>query len=434
MRPLTIRARISLSLLLWTGMVLPVVILSLFYFNSMLSTAQIMAGVDARIARMSENVSIGMLTVRKSEKNYLITGDSSYVAQVKDGIGSLTSIVDGLISDVSIPKEDRQDFLKVKRLLGDYSMTFDSLLTKFPGGDIYKGRIRSKLSEYLTDLDSMVKVARESDVDAERDSVLSEIGVRFRSFELLTPGVGDPEAIRLTSILRDAGDRIYEITKSLAERNWERMEIHREEITGINLKTQRNIISIVILTIFVVAFMIAKVPDIIIRPIHRITNIIMQAESGDLSVYAENVSKDEIGELATFLNRMLKSLRTFDALKTRQIFIARAKLKVAVSNSEEGVLIINSDRTIDVVSKGAMAILGIDLRSVGRGMGEVFGDGGFGKFLNEAIGAKEEIVDRPVVLEKSDGGNKWLEVSAYPVKDSKENLMGIVVLFGEIGA
>ena len=65
----------------------------------------------------------------------------------------------------------------------------------------------------------------------------------------------------------------------------------------------------------------------------------MQAESGDLSVYAETVSKDEIGELATFLNRMLKSLRTFDALKTRELAIARAKLSTIVANTTNTVFL-----------------------------------------------------------------------------------------------
>jgi len=432
MSPLTVRSRISLSMAIATAMVLPVVVLSVFYFKSILSSARIMASVDARIVRIAENVSIGMFTVRRAEKNYLITGDSSYVAQVDSGISSMRFMIGELVSDPSIPEGDREDLLKVRELLREYSLSFDTLLTRFSDGHIYSGRMRSRISGYITDLDRMVRAARESGTDAERDSMLSEIEARFRSFELLTPELDNPEVAMFTSKLRDLGDKIYGITQRLAERNWRRMESHREEITRISLRAQRNIISIVILTVVIVAYMIAKLPGVIIRPIDKITGIIRQAESGDLSAYAEAGSKDEIGELATFLNKMLKSLRTFDALKTRELSVARAKLKMVISNSEDGVLIIDPDRAVEGISRGAMAMLGIDLRSVGKKVDEVLGEGDFRDFLDEALDGTGEIAERSITFKGPDGEVRRLRASAHPIRDNKGNFAGVVAMFREV--
>jgi len=207
----------------------------------------------------------------------------------------------------------------------------------------------------------------------------------------------------LSQMLGETSEKVRTFANELEQRSWDRVEQHRQESETLVARAQRNISVVLILTILVSAYMLFMLPSRIVRPISAITNIIKRAEQGDYGVTAKSASRDEVGQLALFLNRMLRQIKTYDDLKTEKIFTQQKKVEALVDAMTEGVLILNHEQEVTLVNRALQQRLGWEDEVVDKPLGAVDSKGELTAAVQEVLDGGRDFESKQVLLQGTDG-------------------------------
>ena len=260
----------------------------------------------------------------------------------------------------------------------------------------------------MTRYNDMLAAARKESVEARRDSLINEANRYLQGFSIDDLIVGlqskrDPEMTLLSQILGETSENVRSLANELEQRSWRQVEQHRQESEVLVARAQRNISVVLILTILVSAYLLFILPSRIVKPISAITNIIRRAEQGDYEATAKSASEDEVGQLALFLNRMLRQVRTHDSLKTEKIFTQQKKVEALADAMTEGVLILNHEREITLVNRTLEQRLGWQSEVMDKPLGAVDSKGELTAAVQEVLDGVRDFESKQVLLQGADG-------------------------------
>jgi len=228
-------------------------------------------------------------------------------------------------------------------------------------------------------------------------------------------------------------------------------KIDADEAFGLlkDIQKQSLIFGIILLSfISLIAFSLSKA---ITLPLKKLEEASMKVISGDLSVQAEIVSNDEIGDLALIFNNMISQLRSlYEGLeqkvkertkelaeKVEEVGREREKLSTILFGIGDGILVIDNDLKIVVWNKVAENISGFSAKEVlGKKYDSIL------KLTNEKTGeitkdfivatidtGEAQLMPNYTLLVKKDGSQVAVADSSAPLKDKNGNVVGCVVIF-----
>src|SRR3989344_4407026 len=228
-------------------------------------------------------------------------------------------------------------------------------------------------------------------------------------------------------------------------------KIDADEAFGLLKDIQKqSLISGIILLSFIslIAFSLSKA---ITLPLKKLEEASVKVISGDLSVQAEIVSNDEIGDLALIFNNMISQLRSlYEGLeqkvkertkelaeKVEEVGREREKLSTILFGIGDGILVVDNDSNIVVWNKVAEKISGFSAKEVigkkydsilkltNEKTGEAIQD-----FISATIKTGEtQLMPNYTLLVKKDGSQVAVADSSAPLKDKNGNVVGCVVIF-----
>ncbi|MFH1008223.1 MAG: HAMP domain-containing protein [Candidatus Latescibacterota bacterium] len=408
---MSIRAKISVSLLVVILLVLPVVGMTLHYFGQMRKKVDTIALTDAKLIDLGSRIDEGMLLAKRAESNFILLRDSLYV----DRNQRATKNILGFCAEgKEIAIGEQASFQDISEQAKRYQDAFAVLVGNYRGTGVQdqisalRRGFSAKFTETITRYNLMAAAARKESVEARRDSLINEANGYLRSFSIddLTVGLQskqDPQMTALSQILGETSENVRNLANELEQRNWRQLEQHRQESEMVVARAQRNISVVLIMTIMVSAYMLFVLPARLVKPISAITSIIRRAEQGDFEATATSASDDEVGQLALFLNRMLRQVRIHDSLKTEKISTQQQKVEALADVMTEGVMILNQEREITLVNRALRQRLGWQNEALDKPLGAVDTKGELSALVREALDKGDDVESKQVLLDGADG-------------------------------
>lgn len=189
---------------------------------------------------------------------------------------------------------------------------------------------------------------------------------------------------------------------------------------------------------------------ILTRPILRMVETAQAISDGDNTPRFDESRTDELGYLATFINKSLDYLTAqrnelADAVeRVRQseteLFEEKERAVVTLHSIGDAVITTNADGTVDYLNPVAERLAGLSLDSVqGRPIGKVLQviDEVSGEPLENPVerclaGREEPDTPRNCALLRPDGRRIAIADSAAPIRDRKGHLIGAILVFQDV--
>ncbi len=329
----------TLSMLYAAALVVPVVLLSLFYLRQMNSAVGRIVDEDIELMHLADRVSLDFLEARRSERNFLLYRDSAYL---EENHRSLARIDELCIRGRAIEPGLAARFDSICTISATYRRLADSL-AGMPTPE--PGRARAPdLSTIRRHYESLIAAAA-SDSSA-RDSLLSAASRVAAGLRLELPGTRT-----LDDSIRVLQAAVVAQSDSIAAGARLRVQTHRQRARQLATWGQRNIVAVLLLVLIVLTWLLFRLPRRAVLPIKRLANALRRAEDGELDLKVSLATRDELGQLAAQLNRSFARLREFDEKKVDRILQLERRFRLLIGDISEGVLVV--DRTPNIVLANA---------------------------------------------------------------------------------
>jgi len=337
----SVRTKVTLSMLCAAALVVPVVILSLFYIRRMNDAVSSIVDKDIELMHVADRISLDFLEARRDEKNFLLYRDSSYLSgsyAALQHIGELCSKGKTLAPNLAAR------FNLVVDLTVGYRRLADSLIN-LPHSELGLASSTPGLRTLLRHHQSLVNAAELSTDSTRRDSLL-ELASELAG-EITPPVPTGRQGRLLNDSIRFLQAAIVAQTDSIIDHTRRQVIGNRQRARQLATWGQRNIVTTLLLLLAVLVWLILTLPRRLVLPIKRLVNALRRAEQGNLNIRVTPKTRDELGELALQLNRVFARLRGFDQRKTDYIQQLERRFRLLTADIAEGVLVV--DRTPNIV-------------------------------------------------------------------------------------
>lgn len=339
---ISIRARMALGMLMAAALLVPVVSIAVFYIREMNDAAGRIAGQDIELMQTSDRIPVAFLEARRSEKNFLLFRDSTYLVESRVHLDRIKELCD---HGRTLAPEMAERFNIISTTTAAYAALTESLVRLTSNGLSQTPNLEALRRQHQRLLDAAAAAAD----TALRDSLLA-------TASRIAAGINPPVASgrvgqALNDSMRILQDLLTAQTDSIALYARDQAYRHQQRARQLAAWGQRNIITASMVVLVVLIWLLVTLPRRAVLPIKRITNAVRRMEKGDLDVRVTLRTKDELGELARHLNLALARLREFDERKTSRIRYLERRFRLLSQDISEGVLIV--DKVPNVVTANA---------------------------------------------------------------------------------
>ncbi len=361
---LSIRTRIAFSMLTTTTILTPVILLGIYYTGQINKFTIALTETDTQILRMGNAIIQNFFQLRNAERNFLLSGDTTYLTTGHLTLNQLTALGEkiNLIAPELKPHIDSL-FL----YLSLYRQLFDSL------DEIYQLQQSSPASRELEELKRtrmhLLKVVQIATDPQQIDSLLpllNRVEQNIQLTQLITS-----RSTTFYQELTEKASQIISLGEKIIFRANQRIADNKNRILRLAARSQRNIITAIMLVSVLLIYLIIRLPNSMVLPIKRIAHALNRAEQGDLNIRVTVNTNDELGDLARQINRVFARLRVFDEKKANHILELEHRFRLLAGNIKEGVLLVDRLQQITFANPAVQPLLGTDYtNAIGRSLKE----------------------------------------------------------------
>jgi nitrogen fixation/metabolism regulation signal transduction histidine kinase len=331
------------------ALVVPVVIIALFYLGRMNGAVQRVVDTDLELVRIGDRISFTLAQARRNEKNYLLYRDSSYLAGARAALDLATAICR---RGSRLGPGAAALFRAINHDVAAYRGQLDTLAA-LPETEFSTAGLR-EYARLRTEHQMLLDMARAAEDSVYRDSLVAAAEVL--SAEMALPRRAGLLGQFLNDRIRAVEDRLTARTDSVISYAVGRTRESQERARRLSAWGQRNIITVFLLVLVLLGWLVASVPNRLVIPVKRIANALARAEQGDLAVHVPLTTHDELGRLARQLNRVFARLREFDELKVNRILLLERRFRLLANDLAEGVIVVDRAPSI-VFANAAVGVL-----------------------------------------------------------------------------
>lgn len=302
----SLRKRVAYSLAIARLILVPVILLAVYYLFEMGWIVDRIVNVDAPAATLAQRASIEILEARRAERNYLLLHDPSYLVANREALGRTRQIV-SQIQDLE--PQDMGETQKALEALSVYEQRVGAAATAMaqPGqGDA--DRIQAVVRAYEDDLNELLRGARLK----KRAQLIEELRNRVGSFETQisqTVQAGNPALGPVTADLQTSSQQVLELLSELETENWKRVESdHRE--ARLLIHSAEWALSIVSgITLLFSVWVSFTLPRQVVKPLVTLREAVDHAAQGNSAIDFEIAGRGEVAELAKSVQNLIARLQ-----------------------------------------------------------------------------------------------------------------------------
>jgi CHASE3 domain sensor protein len=302
----SLRKRIAYSLSLVRLILVPVIVLAVYYLFRMGSIVDQIVNVDAPAVSDAQQASIEMLEARRAERNYLLLHDPSYLEINRNAV-QRTQLAFDRIRQL---EPDEQPVIQTATdALQIYQQQFAAGVSALeqPGRNP-TDRVRAVIQAYERDLNEFLESAKHRN----RKQILDDLRKRVDSFDLQiseTVRAGNPELQKVTDDLQAATQEIFQVTSQLESRNWARVQADHARARQLLMQAEIALSIVSAITLILSIWVSYVLPNQVIKPLISLKEAVDHAARGNFEIEFDVEGKGETVELARSLQKMFAAMR-----------------------------------------------------------------------------------------------------------------------------
>jgi CHASE3 domain sensor protein len=302
----SLRKRVAYSLAIARLILVPVILLAVYYLFEMGWIVDRIVNVDAPAATLAQRASIEVLEARRAERNYLLLHDPSYLVANREALGRTRQIV-SQIQDLE--PQDMGETQKALEALSVYEQRVGAAATAIaqPGqGDA--DRIQAVVRAYEDDLNELLRGARLK----KRAQLIEELRNRVGSFDTQisqTVQAGNPALGPVTADLQTSSQQVLELLSELETENWKRVESDHREARRLIHSAEWALSIVSAITLLFSVWVSFTLPRQVVKPLVSLREAVDHVAQGNGAVDFEIAGRGEVAELARSVQNLIARLQ-----------------------------------------------------------------------------------------------------------------------------
>lgn len=301
---ISLKKRIAASFVLANLMVLTIGFTVFFYLNSLNKQIENITTNTNQINLLTDEIRISAVSILKIQKK-ILTNKAS-----RPDLDKLNALIDGFHS-------------QLQRLDTFYSEV----------------EIKTTISKMLGYVDSLKTLLSKVSIFDNRDNA----------------GL---------STISDLADKILEAFSEFQDIQYYQNERRDQQIEEIIGETRRYMLIILIITFLATILMSLVIPGKIALPFKKINDAVRELQDCNFDVSIYYNQKDEIGELAVELNKMIANMKAFEELRTDRISVEHRKFDMLANMVRRNVLIANANGELIYLNNSMYRLLDVESEEV----------------------------------------------------------------------
>ena len=164
--------------------------------------------------------------------------------------------------------------------------------------------------------------------------------------------------------INQLADKILESFSQIQDIQFHQNQERDKQIKKIIGETRRYMLIDLIITFFATILLSLVIPGNVALPFKKINDAVRELQDCNFDVSIYYNKDDEIGELAKELNKMIFSMKNFEALRTDRISVERRKFDILANMVRRNVLIANAEGELIYLNNQMYNLLHLDSDSV----------------------------------------------------------------------
>jgi methyl-accepting chemotaxis protein len=302
----SLRRRVGYSLAVVRLILVPVIVLSVYYLLKIGYVVDRIVSYDAPAATLSQQASIQMLEARHMERNYLLLYDPTSLQANRDSVNKIEEILRA-IRDLHPSDQNLTD--QTLDALHRYSQRFEAAVRAIgEPGQAPEERIDAVVTTYEKDLDNLLK----SDRYKTRAQLVDELRTRVGSFDAqITKTVqeGNPALRHITADLQSSGQSVLDSTAQLEHRSWSRIEFDHHKARRMISVAEWSLSIVSAITLLVSVWISFMLPKQVVKPLLSLKDAVDHAAAGNYEIEFDIQGEGEVVQLANSIRLLISHLR-----------------------------------------------------------------------------------------------------------------------------
>jgi CHASE3 domain sensor protein len=298
----SLRRRVAYSLAIVRLILVPVILLAVYYLFRMGLIVDRIVSVDAPVARLAEQVSVEILNARRAERNYFLLRDPEYLKVNRESLTRVTEAL-GKIRDLEPGERTAtQQALENATLYGRQFSDAVSQAEK-PGGTPIE-RTQEVVRAYERDLNDLLKQARRK----TRTQLIDDLRSQVNSFDVQiakTLEAVDPTLRRVTPGLQASSQQVLQLASELESRSWARVQQDHEDARYLLYRAEWVLSIVSGLTLLLSIWISLVLPRQVVKPLLDLREAVDHAASGNYQIDFELRGEGEVVELAKSVHNLI---------------------------------------------------------------------------------------------------------------------------------
>jgi CHASE3 domain sensor protein len=305
-RGASLRRRVAYSLAIVRLILVPVILLSIYYLFAVSSIVDRIVSVDAPVATLAQRAYQEMNEARRSERDFLLLHDPADVEENRQALARLEQIV---VTCVNLQPEESKTIEQIQYEVGVYRDRFEGIVGRMGKPvEAPRERLQRVVRAYSKDLNELLTHAN----NYSRGKLVAELRNRVGSFDAqitATIEAENPALHATTSDLRQSSNKILELTSGLEKRSWERVQREHEEARKLVHRAEWVLIIVSGFTLLLSVWVSFVLPRAVVRPLLDLKAAVDRAASGNYEIEFDVQGEGEAVQLANSVRKLIAHVR-----------------------------------------------------------------------------------------------------------------------------
>ncbi len=301
----SMRRRVAYSLAIVRLILVPVLLLAVYYLFRMGWIVDRIVSVDAAVAMQAERASIVMLDAQRTERNYFLLHDPDDLKTNQQTLEELQQMIQS-IRDVQ--PEEIETTEKMQADLKAYQGGMRKAAERInEAGQPPINRLRGAVSSYEKDLNNILRGAQRG----SRAALIRELHQRTSRFdaEVAAAGTEDPVLQSISAQIQNSASSFLRQATGLEQRSWNRVENDHHEARRLMIRAEWVLGSVSLLVLLISIWVSYVLPREVVQPLLDLKAAVDHAAAGNYEIEFDVQGKGEVVQLADSVRGLIAHVR-----------------------------------------------------------------------------------------------------------------------------
>ncbi|MBZ5515368.1 MAG: hypothetical protein LAN62_11140 [Acidobacteriia bacterium] len=302
----SLRRRVAYSLAVVRLILVPVILLAVYYLFAMGHIVDRIVSVDAPVATLAQQAAIEMLDARRAERNYFLLHNPEDLEANHQALSQLEQMI---TTCGELQPAERPTVARMQALVSFYRKRFQDVVSQ-QGQPVQTPleRIRSVVRAHQQALNDILANSRRE----SRGRLVEELRGRVEAFDaqmLSALEADDPAVLQATADLRTTSDQILGLASDLEKRGWQRVQRSHEQAGMLVRRAEWVLIIVSFLTIVLSVWVSFTLPRAVVKPLADLRAAVDHAAGGNYEIEFDLKGEAEVVQLAESVKSLIAHVR-----------------------------------------------------------------------------------------------------------------------------